>query len=61
MHKILDDITKGGGNGGQEQVAKLGFFSLLPPSPFIEKTYIFLIMSIETKDEHFCALFCSSL
>jgi len=61
MHKILDGITKGRGGSHQEQAAKLGFRSLLPPSLFIEKTYIFKIMSIETKDEHFCALFCSSL
>jgi hypothetical protein len=41
MRKILVDIVEGGGGNGQEWVAKLGFFSLLPMSPLIEKTYIF--------------------
>jgi hypothetical protein len=61
MCKILVDVVEGGGGNGKEQVAKLGFHSLLPLSPSIEKTYIYLIMSIGTKDEHFCALFYLSL
>jgi hypothetical protein len=57
VHKILVDVVEGGGGGGQEHVAKLGFCFLLPMSPSIKK-HFFIIMSIETKYEHFCALFC---
>jgi hypothetical protein len=54
--KILVDIVGGGNDGGQEWATKLGFHFLLPLSLLIEKTF-FLIMSIETKDEHFYVFF----
>jgi hypothetical protein len=60
MHKTVVDVIERGGGGGQKKVAKLRFFFLLPMSLSIQK-HIFLIMSIETKYEHFCALFCLSL
>jgi hypothetical protein len=41
VHKILVHVVEGGGGGGQEQVAKLGFFFLLPMSPSIKKTFFY--------------------
>jgi hypothetical protein len=61
MCKILVDVVEGGGGNGQKQVAKLGFFFLLSLSLLIEKPYIYLIMFVETKDEHFCPLLRLSL